>query len=133
MKKYALDTNIVSYILKENPGVIIRFQAASDAGDRLIIPLMVYYEVKRGLLDVGSPRKMQHFERFCNLIGVDDMRFDVLDKAAYIYDNLRRIGRLVDDTALRGHYQLRTYPLAGREDLDESPAFLNSILRIINL
>jgi len=69
----------------------------SDAGNRLVIPLMAYYEVKRGLLAVKASKKMKHFEQFCNIIGVDDMSFDVLDKAAYIYDDLRTKGRLVDD------------------------------------
>ena len=97
MKRYALDTNTISYLLKENPTVSSRMKEESDAGNRLVIPLMAYYEVKRGLLAVKASKKMKHFEQFCNIIGVDDMSFDVLDKAAYIYDDLRTKGRLVDD------------------------------------
>jgi predicted nucleic acid-binding protein len=96
MKRYALDTNIVSYLLKENPTVSARLMAES-ANNHLTIPLMVYYEVKRGLLAVNSSRKIQLFERFCELLGVEEMDFDVLDKAAYVYNNLRSIGRLVED------------------------------------
>lgn len=97
MTKYALDTNTISYILKEDPVVVRRFKAESAAGNRMIVPLIAYYEIKRGLLHVGSVRKMQHFELFCSRLGVDELRFDVLDKAAGIYDDLRRKGRLVDD------------------------------------
>jgi len=97
MTKYALDTNTISYILKEDATVSVRLKAESDGGNRLMIPLMAYYEVKRGLLAVSSSRKTRYFERFCDALGVEDLTFDVLDKAAYIYDDLRRIGRLVDD------------------------------------
>jgi len=97
MKNYALDTNTISYLLKENPSVSARMKEESDAGNRLVIPLMAYYEVKRGLLAVKASKKMRHFEQFCDILGVEDMSFDVLDKATYIYDDLRTKGRLVDD------------------------------------
>jgi len=97
MKKYALDSNTISYILREDPAVSTHMKEESDAGNRLVIPLMVYYEVKRGLLALKASRKTQHFIRFCALLGIEDMSFDVIDKAAYIYDDLRGIGRLVDD------------------------------------
>ena len=97
MKKYALDTNTISYLLKEDPTVSTRFMAESSTENLLVIPLMAYYEVKRGLLAVDAAKKIRHFERLCAALGVDDMRVDVLDRAAFIYDDLRRIGRLVED------------------------------------
>ena len=97
MKKFALDTNTISYLLKEDLAVSNRLRAESDGGNGLVIPLIVYYEVKRGLLAVDASRKTQLFEQFCNVLGVDDMSFSVLDKAAHIYDDLRRIGRLIED------------------------------------
>lgn len=96
MKKYALDTNTISYLLKENP-IVSACLMAESANNHIKIPLMVYYEVKRGLLAVNSSHKMQLFERFCEVLGVEEMGFDVLDKAAYIYNDLRSIGRLVED------------------------------------
>ena len=50
MKKYALDTNTLSYLLKKDPTVSVRLKDESDTGNRLTIPLMAFYEVKRGLL-----------------------------------------------------------------------------------
>jgi tRNA(fMet)-specific endonuclease VapC len=97
MKRYALDTNTISYLLKENPTVSARFDAESENGSSLIIPLMAYYEVKRGLLAINSSKKIRLLERFCDILGVGDMSFDVINKAAHIYDDLRRIGRLADD------------------------------------
>jgi tRNA(fMet)-specific endonuclease VapC len=97
MKQYALDTNTISYLLKNNQNVATRLQAASAAGHRLIIPLMVYYEIKRGLLAVNATRKLQDFEQFCEAIGVGELSFDVMDKASHIYAHLQNAGRLVDD------------------------------------
>ena len=97
MKRYALDTNTLSYLVKENPIVTARLKVESDAGNRLTIPLMAYYEIKRGLLAVKASRKMQDFERFCDILGVGDISFEVADKAAYIHAYLQRIGRIVDD------------------------------------
>ena len=97
MKRYALDTNTISYLLKDDPAVSARLRAESDGGNDLIIPLMAFYEVKRGLLTAQASRKMRHFEQFCDDLGVGELSYEVLDKAAYIYADLQRIGRLVDD------------------------------------
>ena len=97
MKKYALDTSTISYLLKEDPTVSARLRAESDAGNSVTIPLMAYYEIKRGLLAVNATRRMQNFDRFCDALGVDVISFSTMDKAAYIYDDLRSAGKLIDD------------------------------------
>lgn len=97
MKSYALDTNTISYLVKEDPTVSARLKKESDAGSRIVIPPMAYYEIKRGLLAVNSLRKMSHFKRFCEALGVEGISLPVLDKATYVYDELRRAGRLTSD------------------------------------
>ena len=77
-EKYALDTNTISYILKEDPVVTARIKAENDSGNALVIPLMAYYEIKRGLLSVEAKKKILYFERLCASLGVDDMRFNVV-------------------------------------------------------
>jgi predicted nucleic acid-binding protein len=54
MTTYALDTNIISFILRGNAGIIRSYQKANDAGQIFIIPAIVYYEIRRGLLAVGA-------------------------------------------------------------------------------
>ena len=46
----ALDSNIVSYMLKEDIDVITRYRQAFDNGDDFVIPPIVFYEIQRGLL-----------------------------------------------------------------------------------
>jgi len=44
---YALDSNIVSYLLKNDDAVKRRFQNAVNYNNPYVIPPLVYYEVKR--------------------------------------------------------------------------------------
>ncbi|MCL2827872.1 MAG: PIN domain-containing protein [Oscillospiraceae bacterium] len=42
---YALDTNIISYILRDDKDVKARWLQEERTGNQVIIPLIVYYEV----------------------------------------------------------------------------------------
>lgn len=46
---YALDTNILNYLLQKNKQVEYAFQNALEHGNQYAIPPMVYYELKRWL------------------------------------------------------------------------------------
>jgi len=50
---YALDSNIVSYILKEDAKVVSRYRQALNDDCEIAIPPIVYYEIQRGLLAKG--------------------------------------------------------------------------------
>ena len=67
-------------------------------GNRVIIPPIVYYEVKRGLMANNAPKKLEAFEGICNMLGVEDMGKGSMDAAAKIYDTQRQRGRPVEDT-----------------------------------
>ena len=58
MSIYALDTNIISFMLKQNAGVINSYRRANDAGHIFVIPVTVYYEIRRGLLAVNATAQM---------------------------------------------------------------------------
>jgi predicted nucleic acid-binding protein len=47
---YALDTNIVSYYLKKDRHIMNTVSDIIKSGSEIIIPPMVYYEIKRGLI-----------------------------------------------------------------------------------
>ena len=59
MTKYALDTNIVTYYLKGNKIIIDRVSAETDNSNSIIIPPMVFYEIKRWLLTVNARKKLE--------------------------------------------------------------------------
>lgn len=97
MSVYALDANIVSYYLKENALVIGHIEEALIAGDEIVIGPIAYYEVRRGLLALGSPERLRKFERFCQMFSVGRLDNQILDTAADIYVDLRKQGRIIAD------------------------------------
>ena len=98
MSGYALDTNIISFLLRGDRGLQIKVYQEANNGKGVIIPPIAYYEAKRGLIDYHAPKKLAAFERLCEMLGVDDMDMETLDKAAGIYATLKKAGRLIEDS-----------------------------------
>ena len=97
---YALDTNIVSYILRGNSTVIQRMIRESELENIIVIPLIVYYEIKRGLVSSGATVKLDAFESLCANFDVNNMNTHDMDTAATIYAENKRKGSPAEDTAL---------------------------------
>jgi len=97
---YALDSNIISYLMRNNETVRARYYSAISDGNRCVIPLMVYYEVRRGLLANDAYKRMRSFENLCTDLGVETMTVIDMDTAAKIYADRKRRGVLIDDADL---------------------------------
>jgi predicted nucleic acid-binding protein len=97
---YALDSNIVSYLLKDNDNVYSRYFDALSRGDHCVIPLVVYYEIRRGLKAAGATVKMRSFENICYALGVDELTVADMNVAADIYADRKRKGRPIEDADL---------------------------------
>jgi predicted nucleic acid-binding protein len=100
MNTFALDTNIISYLLRNDPVVIGQLRKENDQGSMIVIPPLVYYEVKRGLVYEESPKRLRSFEYFCEDVSIGEMSIEAYDEAARLYANLRRAGRPVGDADL---------------------------------
>ena len=98
MSRYAVDTNIISFLLRGDRQLQDRVYKEADEGDGVIIPPIAFYEAKRGLIDYHAPVKLAAFERLCDMLGVDDMDMETLDAAASIYAKLKKAGRLIEDS-----------------------------------
>ena len=94
---YALDTNIISYVLNGNTAIAEKLTAVTKAGNKVIIPLLAYHGVRRGLLNDNAVKKMGLFDRLCSRLNVDGLTAKDMDAAAAIYDRRKRIGAIVDD------------------------------------
>lgn len=95
---YALDTNIITALLKGNERVKDRVQNAVMRGEDIFISAICYYEIKRGLLDANATTKLSKFNQFCKLFGI--LMLDtqsMFDRAAEIYVNLKQKGELIND------------------------------------
>ena len=94
---YALDSNIISYLLKNDSSVYFHLNKALDDGNRCIIPPVAYYEVKRGLLAVKATTKARGFDQLCSEFGIGRMNKLIWDEAIRIYGFLRGQGKLIED------------------------------------
>jgi len=94
---FALDTNIISYILNKDVEIVKRYHKEIREGNKFIIPPIAFYEVKRGLLAKGLKTKQQVFDDFCQYIPVGDFSFPILLKAAEIHALLQQQGNLIED------------------------------------
>ena len=64
MKRCTLDTNIISAFLKKDLRVVSRVSDYLESFDRLTINIISYYEILRGLKDLGNEEKLRKFEEF---------------------------------------------------------------------
>jgi predicted nucleic acid-binding protein len=97
---YALDTNIVSYILRRQEDVIEKLEAEINKGNSVVIPPIVYYEVRRGLLASNAVAKAVAFEVTFADLSIDAIDKETLDRSAVEYARLRKAGQTIQDADL---------------------------------
>ena len=90
---YLLDTNIVSFAIKNNLIIKERLEELRSQEELISISCITYFEVKRGLFAVKASKQLERFDDFCRdfeIIFLDDLA--ILEKAAEIHANLRLRG-----------------------------------------
>jgi predicted nucleic acid-binding protein len=68
-----------------------------EAFDKLTINIISYYEILRGLKDLGNQEKLKHFEDFIQKNELVLIRKETVEKAAEIYAYLKKNGNLIED------------------------------------
>ncbi len=94
---YALDSNILSALLKKDSHVEEQLKAAVDNNNQYVIPPIVYYEVKRWLVLKNATAQLKAFENFCRLIPKINIDLECLEKSIEIYATLMKQGTPVGD------------------------------------
>lgn len=90
---YLLDTNIVSFAIKNNLIIKERLEELRSQEELVSISCITYFEVKRGFFAVKASKQLERFDDFCQdyqIIFLDDLA--ILEKAAEIHANLRLRG-----------------------------------------
>jgi predicted nucleic acid-binding protein len=100
MSGYALDTNIVSYFLRDNEVVMNEINNLFKTGQTISIPPFVYYEIRRWLMSSNATTKIKAFEKICKVSRIDKIEKNTLEAAASIYVELKKHGRIVEDSDL---------------------------------
>ncbi|TET70058.1 MAG: type II toxin-antitoxin system VapC family toxin [Candidatus Aminicenantes bacterium] len=97
MKRCTLDTNIISAFLKKDLRVVRRVSDCLEYFDRLTINIISYYEILRGLKELGNEEKLRKFEEFVQENELVSIRKETVVKAAEIYAYLKKQGNLIED------------------------------------
>jgi predicted nucleic acid-binding protein len=97
---YALDTNIITYLIKKDPQVYWHFENAISNDDSCIIPPVVYYEIKRGLLAINAVNRLKYFDKLCGNFYIGDTNIDVWEVAAKLYVIQKNKGLPIEDADL---------------------------------
>jgi tRNA(fMet)-specific endonuclease VapC len=99
MIRFALDTNIISYILRNDLTVINRFQQEATQENEFVMLPVVYYEVSRWLMERNATKLQAEFNDLCSEFPLLDTTKDVWDKAAALYVHTRKIGKPIGSDA----------------------------------
>ena len=94
MRKYLLDTNIISYYLK---GFESLKEKITENIDLLSISTISYYEIVSGLQSINAKRRITEFEKFCELIDIINLDKASISASCKIYSALKKSGKLIDD------------------------------------
>jgi tRNA(fMet)-specific endonuclease VapC len=94
VRKYLLDTNIISYYLK---GIENIKEKISSNIDLLSIFIISYYEIVSGLQSIDANKRIAEFEAFCGLIDIINLDKASISASCKIYATLKKSGRLIDD------------------------------------
>ena len=125
MTTYALDTNIITYILKGDQGVFNRYCQEAEKGNEFIFPPIVYFEIRRWFIELGSKNKAAEFDEMCQAIPLGELNRQIWDVAANLYVQARKAGRPMDDAdiiiaafCLANEYALVTHNTRHFENID---------------
>jgi len=94
---FVLDSNIVSFYLRQNQTIIQKVNDSLLAGNEVLISPIAYYEVKRGSLAIKADKRLREFTALCKILNVGQLDNSLLDFATEIYRDLRDKRQTVED------------------------------------
>ncbi|MBR4823189.1 MAG: PIN domain-containing protein [Spirochaetaceae bacterium] len=94
---YYLDTNIISYYIKGSNSVEKRISELIWSGHTIKIPIIAYYEIRRGFLVIDAVKKLHVFEDLATLFGIQEMTANTFIIASEIYADLAKKGQPIED------------------------------------
>ena len=97
---YLLDTNIVTAMLKRDRRVVEELRARLRANSHILISVVVYYEIKRGLLKRDAMRQLAEFEEMVKRWEWLDVNRSHWEAAAAIWARCQRAGISANDADL---------------------------------
>ena len=97
---YALDSNIVSYFLKNDASIVQKIQEEKDKQNKFVIPPLVYFEIKNWRAKNNAKNKAEIFQRIYADQGIGIIDKDIFDIAVTEKLQLQKQGFSIDDNDL---------------------------------
>jgi tRNA(fMet)-specific endonuclease VapC len=97
---YALDTNIISYFLKNDPVIVQKINSEKDKQNKFVVPPMVYFEVQNWLEKNKSKNKAEIFQRIYMDQGIGVLDKEIFDIAVAERLKLQQKGFSIEDDDL---------------------------------
>ncbi|NUO02766.1 MAG: type II toxin-antitoxin system VapC family toxin [Saprospiraceae bacterium] len=112
MKEPLLDTDIISYYLRNNANVSREMKLAYEQYGYLSMSVVSYYEVINGLLFKDAKGQLKSFEQLIQSFQIIPLDTAIANIAAQIFADLRRNNQIVAHTdvligATALHYQMK--------------------------
>lgn len=97
--QYFLDTNIISRLMRQDTQCLARRdELIADADmEGMYIPLLAYYEIRRGLVYANATSKQALFNSLLHKFPIVGITMRTCDIAAKVYAQLRQKGILIED------------------------------------
>lgn len=95
-----LDTDILSFLMRNSPTVLSRAKTYLANYPRLSISLVTRFEVLRGLKASGATTRLTAFEAFCSACEVLPITEKTIELASDFYADLKSRGQLIPDADL---------------------------------
>lgn len=100
MRDLLLDTNTLSYILKERQPAVERLEKATEDGSRFLLASVVHHELTRYLALKGASRILRLYRSLVEPWMRCDLSFDDWDSASLLWAEVHRTGRSISDLDL---------------------------------
>lgn len=97
MNEFLLDTDTISYFLKNEPKVMSAAQDYLNFHRGFTFSIITRFEILRGLKARQAPRQIAKFEGICRNSKIFELDDKTIVKAADIYADLYKRGQLVGD------------------------------------
>jgi tRNA(fMet)-specific endonuclease VapC len=97
MTSFTLDTNIIIYLLRGNEALSLKICNEIQAGNKILLNPVSYYEILRGLFITGNTSKLESFIKFCDFFDTLSITKNTFFIAAQIYASLKMNKSSIED------------------------------------
>jgi predicted nucleic acid-binding protein len=115
LDRFVLDSNIISRTLRQDRRAVSRLAEAATSNATIYLCPVVYFEVRRGLLERAASRQLRDFDHLVRTLLWADFERAIWDDAAQLWVACRARGRPHDDadlliSAYARHFQATLVP-----------------------